>query len=90
MFGAEDGPAVVVVEHVGREGALEVIAVFILQGLTLLLLFVLARLGGHCVGLSLGCAALLLLGGLRLVFRAFGAGGSRCADRMGRNCKIGG
>ena len=75
MFGAEDRAAVVVVEHVSREGALQVIAVFVFQRLALFILFVFGRFGGDCIYFSLGGASLLLFGGLGFVLSALDSGG---------------
>lgn len=83
MFSAEDGTAVVVVKHVSGEGALQVITIFILQGLALFVLFLFfGRFGGHGISLGFSSTDLFLFGGLRLVLSTFdgrgrsGGGGS--------------
>ena len=88
MLGAEDGATVVVVEHVGGEGTLEVIPILVLEGLPLFLLLVLSGLGGLRVRIGLRAAGLLFLGGLRLVLGALGSGGSG-GGRGRRDCRLG-
>jgi len=66
VLGAQHGSTVVVVEHVSRQGSLEVIAISVLQGLAfLLVLFVLFRFG---LCLDRGISLLFLSGSLGLVF----------------------
>lgn len=76
MLGAEDGAAVVVEEHVGGEGPLEVVALGVLEALLLPLEFLefLGGLGPFFFGLGEGLAGLLLLGVLLLVFGAISGG----------------
>lgn len=73
VLGAQDGAAVVVVEHVGGKRAFEVVAVLVLEHLPLLLLLVLGRLD-IVGGLLLGGARLFLFSGLRFVLGALGGG----------------
>lgn len=79
MLGAQSWAAVVVEEHVGREGPLEVVALGVLEALLLLLelLEFLGSLGLDVVGFSGGLTRLLLVRGLLLVFGAIIVGRER-------------